>query len=79
MIKVKGKAPVPVAISLGDAWGISRIRLPGQSVLALMQSPTTKPNVSAYRPEYLLETVIGVWEVIPLDSFKLKTYRMGYR
>ena len=25
---------LPAAVSLGDTWGISRIRLPGQSVLA---------------------------------------------
>ena len=49
-----------VAISLGDAWGISRIRLQGQSVLALILSPRAVPNVSAYRPDYLFQTVIGV-------------------
>ena len=27
---------LPVAISLGDAWGISKIGLPGQSVLAFI-------------------------------------------
>ena len=40
-------------ISLGDAWDISGIRLPGQSVLALIISPRTVPKVSAYRPDYL--------------------------
>ena len=50
-----------MAISLGDAWDISRIRLPGQTVLALILSPRTVPKVPAYRPDYLFQTVIGVW------------------
>ena len=56
-----GGGKLLVAISLGDAWGISRIRLPGQFVLAfLFLSPRTVPNVSAYRPDYLFQTVIGI-------------------
>ena len=46
---------------VGDAWDISRIRLLGQSVLALILSPRTVPKVSAYRSDYLFRTVIGVW------------------
>ena len=63
MSEVRGK--LPVAISLGDAWGISRIRLPGQSVSAFNSNPRTVPNVSAYRPNYLFQTMIGVWEGHP--------------
>ena len=48
-----------MAISLGDAWDISRIRLPGQSVLVcLILSPKTVPNVSVCGPDYLFQTVI---------------------
>ena len=32
-MRAKGGESSPVAISLGDAWGISKIRLPEQSVL----------------------------------------------
>ena len=57
-----------MAVSLGDTWGISRIRLLGQSVLAFeILSMRTGPNVSVYRLDYLFQTVIGVLEVIPLD------------
>ena len=49
------------AISLGDAWDIYRIRLPGQPVLALILSPRIVPSMFAYRPDYLCYTVIGVW------------------
>ena len=49
-----------MAISLGDAWDISRIRLPEQSVLALILSPRTLPKVPAYRPDYLFQIVRGV-------------------
>ena len=48
-----------VAISLGDAWDISRIRLLGQSVLALILNQNTAPKVSTFRPDYLFRTVIG--------------------
>ena len=51
-----------MAISLGDAWDISRIRLPGQPVLLALISPRNVPKVSVYRPDYLFQTVIGVWE-----------------
>ena len=36
-----------MAISLGDAWGISSIRLSRESVLASILSRWTVPNVSA--------------------------------
>ena len=74
--EVRGK--LLVAISLGGAWGTSRIRLPGQSVLALILSPRTVPNASTYRPDYLFQIVIGVWEVTPVDRVKLKTYRTDH-
>ena len=50
-----------MVIPLEDAWDISKIRLPRQSVLALILSPRTVPKVSAYRPDYRFKTVIGVW------------------
>ena len=45
----------------------------------LVLSPRTGPNLSAYRPDCLFQTVIGVWEVIPLVRVKLKTYRTNHR
>ena len=45
----------------------------------LILSPRTGSNMPAYRPDYLFETVIDVWEVIPLVRVKLKTYRMDHR
>ena len=36
----------------------------GQSASAFFNSsPRTVPNMSAHRPDYLFQTVIGVWEV----------------
>ena len=50
-----------MAVSLGDACGISRIRLLKQSVLAfLIQSLRTVPNVSTYKLDYLFQTVTDV-------------------
>ena len=45
-----------MAISLGDNWGISGIRLLGQSVLALLI-----PSPRMHRPDCLFQTVIGIW------------------
>ena len=67
-----------MAISLGDGWDISRIRLPGKSVLALILSLRTVPKVSAYRPDCLFLTVVGVWGVTPIDRVYLKTYRTDH-
>ena len=48
---------------------ISEIRLPRQSVLAfLFLSPKTVPNVSAYRPDCLFQTVTDVLEGNPSKS-----------
>ena len=66
-----------MAISLGDAWDISRIRLPGQSVLVLNLSPRTVPKVSAYRSDYLFQTVIGVWGGRPNRSRLSKALQDG--
>ena len=66
-----------MAISLGDAWDISRIRLPRQSVLALILSPRTVPIVSAYRLDYLFQTVIGVWGGHPNRSRLSKDLQNG--
>ena len=62
---------------MGDAWDISRIGLPGQSVLALILSPKTVPNVSTYRPVYLFQTVIGVWGGHPNRSRLSKDLQDG--
>ena len=67
-----------MAISLGDAWDISRIRLPRQSVLALILSPRTVSKGSAYRPDYLFQTVIGFWGGHPNRSCSSKTYRTDH-
>ena len=42
-------------------------------------SPGAGRNVSAYRPDYLFQTVISVWEVTLLNRVKLKTYRTDHR
>ena len=65
-----------MATSLGDAWDISRIRLPGQSVLAFILSPRTVPKVSVYRPDYLFRTVIGVWGEVQMYFDKLRASRI---
>ena len=54
-----------MAISLGDALGISEIRLPGQSAVAFNFVVRSRlcQNVSAYRPDCLFQTVTGFWEV----------------
>ena len=66
-----------MAISLGEAGDISGTSLPGQSVLANNSRSKDCANMSAYRPDYLFQTVIGVWEVIPVDCVKLKTIDSG--
>ena len=60
-----------------DDWDISRIRLLGQSVLALILSPRTVPKVSAYRPDYLFQTVIDVWGGHPNRSRLSKDLQDG--
>ena len=50
----------------------------GTSCWPFIPSPRTGPNVSAFRPDYLFHTVIGVWEVIPSERVKLKTYRTDH-
>ena len=44
----------------------------------LILSPRTVASVSAYRPDYLFQTVIGIWRGHPADRVKLKTYRTDY-
>ena len=66
-----------MAISLRDAWDISEIRLPGQSVFALILSPKTVPKVSAYRLDDLFETVIGFWGGHPNRSRLSKDLQEG--
>ena len=48
-------------MSLGDAWGISRIKTAEAACVGiLILSPRTVPDVSAYRPDHLFQTVTGV-------------------
>ena len=49
-----------MAISLGDALGISEVRWPGQSVMAFnFVVRRLRQNVSSYRPDCLFQTVTG--------------------
>ena len=51
---------LPVAISLGDALGISEVRSPRQSVVAFnFVVHGLCQNVSTYRPDCLFQTVTG--------------------
>ena len=69
-----------MAISLGDALGISEVRLPGQSVVAFnFVVHRLCQNVSAYRPDCLFQTVTGFWEVTPVHHVVLRTYRTDHR
>ena len=69
-----------MAISLGDALGISEVRLLGQSVVALhFVVHRLCQNVSMYRPDCLFQTVTGFWEVTPADNVDLRTYRTDHR
>ena len=48
-------------------------------MLALILSPKTVPNVSAYRPDFLFQ---GNWvfrEVTPVNHISLKTDQMDHR
>ena len=67
-------------LSLGDALGISEVRLPGQSVVAFnFVVRRLCQNVSTYRPDCLFQTVIGFWEVTPVNHVILRTYRTDHR
>ena len=69
-----------MAISLGDALGISEVRLPAQSVVAFnFVVRRLRQSVSAYRPDCLFETVTGFWEVTPVNHVILRTYRTDHR
>ena len=49
-----------MAVSLGDAMGISEVRLPRQSVVAFkFRVRRLCQNVSVYRPDCLFRTVTG--------------------
>ena len=66
-----------MAISLGDALGISEVRLPRQSVMALISEPG---NCAKMCPlDCLFQTVIGFWEVAPVNHINLRTYRTDHR
>ena len=69
-----------MAMSLGDALGMSEVRLPGQSVVAFNFIVLRLcQNVSAYRPDCLFQTVTGFWEVTPVNHVILRTYRTDHR
>ena len=58
-----------MVISLGDA--------SQDSLLALILSPRTVPKVFVYRPNYLFQTVIGVWGGHPNRSHLSKDLQDG--
>ena len=69
-----------MAISLGDALGISEVRLLRQSVVAFnFVVHRLCQNVSAYRPDCLFQTVTSFWEVTPVNHVILGTYRSDDR
>ena len=69
-----------MAVSLGDALGISGVRLPRQSVVAFnFRVWRLCQNVSAYRPDCLFQTVTGFWEDTPVNHVNLTTYRTDHR
>ena len=71
---------LPVAIPLGDALGISAVRLPGQSVVAFnFIVRRLCQNVSSYKPDCLFQTVKGFREVTPVHHVILRTYRTDHR
>ena len=50
-----------MAVSRGDALSIFEVRLPRQSVVVLIsESIDYAKNMSAYRPDCLFQTVIGL-------------------
>ena len=57
-----------MAIVTGRCLEHPGISLPEQSVLSIILSPRTVPNVSVYRPDYLLRSVTGVWTGHPNSS-----------
>ena len=69
-----------MAISLGDALGLSEVRLLRQSVVAVtFRGRRLCQNVSMYRLDCLFQTVTGFWEVTPVNHVNLRTYRMDHR
>ena len=69
-----------MAISLGDASGISEVRLPRQSVVAFtFRVRRLCQNVIVYSPDCLFLTVTGFWEVTPVNHINLRTYRTDHR
>ena len=69
-----------MAVSLGDALGISEVRLPRQCVVAFnFRVRRLCQNVSVYRPDCLFQTVTGFWEVTPINHVNLRTYRTDHR
>ena len=69
-----------MAVSLGDALGISGVRLSRQSAVAFkFRVRRLCQNVSVYRPDCLFQTVTGFWEVTPVNHVSLRTYRTDPR
>ena len=67
-----------VAISLGEASGISEVRLPGQSVVAF-NFVVRRLYQNVYGPDCLFQTVTGFREVTPVNHVILRTYRTDHR
>ena len=69
-----------MAVSMGDALGISKVRLPRRSVVAFkFRVRRLCQNVSVSRPDYLFQTVTGFWEVTPVNHVNLRIYRTDHR
>ena len=69
-----------MAVSLGNALGISEVRPPRQYVVAFnFRVWRLCQNVSVYRLDCLFQTVTGFWEVTPVNLVNLRTYRTDYR
>ena len=68
-----------MAVSLGDALGISEVKLPRQSVVAFNFGVRRLcQHMSVYRPDYLFQAVTGFWEVTPVNHVNLRTYRTAH-
>ena len=68
-----------MAVSLGDALGISEVRLSRKSVVAFNFGVWRLcQNVSVYRPGCLFQAVTGFCEVTPVNHVNLRTYRTDH-
>ena len=69
-----------MAISLGDALGISDVILPRQSIAAFnFVVHRLYQNVSTYRADCLFQTVTDFWGVTLVNHVILRTYKTDHR